>query len=318
MSRAPRIVFMGTPGFAAGVLQSLIERHYSIVGVVSVPDKPSGRGLQLHRAPVAEVALMQGIPLIQPPMLKDRAFIAQLEKWNADIFVVVAFRMLPQEVWKIPRLGTFNLHASLLPQYRGAAPINWAIIRGETTTGVTTFLIDHQIDTGSILFQESVSITAKETAGSLHDRLMVTGADLVCRTIDALTAGAVQPQPQSNSTPLYGAPKLNKEICRIQWGWEAPQICNLIRGLSPSPAAYGLLQNSMLEPVVIKIFQAEPVEERHTYPFGTLQSDGKNYLNIACKGGYVSLLELQAAGKKRMFVRDFLLGFRNHSSFIFV
>ena len=311
MTHWPRIVFMGTPGFALGVLQLLVQRGYPVAGVVSAPDKPSGRGLQLHSSEVAIYAREQGLPLLQPPSLKDPVFLAQLRKWSGDLFVVVAFRMLPEAVWKLPRLGTFNLHASLLPQYRGAAPINWALIRGETQTGVTTFLIDHQIDTGHILFQESLAITPDETAGSLHDRLMVLGAKVVCRTIDALASGAAHPIPQPLVTPLYQAPKLTKELCRICWDNPPQQICNLIRGLSPYPAAFSLLQASAQEAVPVKIFQAHPVIENHLYPFGAILSDHKNYLRVACRDGYVSLIQLQMAGKKRMPIREFLLGFRN-------
>ena len=311
MNPLPRIVFMGTPGFALGVLSTLVEKQYPIAGVVSAPDKPSGRGLQLHSPEVARYARAQRLPLAQPALLKDPHFIEQLQIWNADLFVIVAFRMIPEEVWRLPRLGTFNLHASLLPQYRGAAPINWALIRGEKTTGVTTFLIDHQIDTGNILFQEPLAIAPDECAGSLHDRLMALGADLVCRTIDALADGSVHPLPQPVLTPLYGAPKLNKEVCRIQWNQPPQQIYNLVRGLSPSPAAFALLQTSVPEPVPVKIFQARPVEERHNHPFGAIVSDHKSYLHVACPNGYLSLLDIQVAGKKRISIKEFLSGFRN-------
>ena len=310
-----RIVFMSTPDFVLGILKSLVERHYQIVGVVSAPDRPSGRGLQWHRSQVATFSQEHGLPLARPSLLKDPTFLEQLRAWNADLFVVVAFRMLPQEVWMLPRLGTFNLHASLLPQYRGAAPINWALIRGETQTGVTTFMIDHQIDTGNILFQEPLAIAPEDTAGSLHDRLMTLGADLVYRTIDALAAGVVKPVPQPRIAPLYDAPKLNKETCRICWECLPLQICNLIRGLSPYPAAFGLLQTSTFESIPVKIFQARPIEDSHQHPLGAIFSDRKSYLHVACRNGYVSLLELQTAGKKRMPVKDFLLGFRNNEAY---
>ena len=310
MNNPPRIVFMGTPPFARHVLQHLVQNQYLVAGVVSAPDKPSGRGLRLNTCEVAEYARAQRFPLAQPLSLKEPAFLSQLKEWNADLFVVVAFRMLPQEVWQLPRLCTFNLHASLLPQYRGAAPINWALIRGETLTGVTTFVIDHQIDTGHILLQESLPIIPDDTAGSLHDRLMTLGAHLVCRTIDALAAGAIHPKPQPSITPLHAAPKIDKETCRIRWDQQPHQICNLIRGLSPHPTAFGLLQPPASEPLPIKIFQAKPIEETHTHPCGTLLTDHKNYLHVACRNGYVSLLDLQAAGKKRLPVKEFLLGFR--------
>jgi len=315
MSNPLRIVFMGTPGFALGVLQTLVEKRYCIVGVVTAPDKPAGRGLQLQSSDVAQYARSQNIPLAQPLLLKDPAFPEQLKAWDADLFVVVAFRMLPEVVWTLPRLGTFNLHASLLPQYRGAAPINWALMRGETTTGVTTFLIDHQIDTGNILLQESLSIAPDENVGSLHDRLMVLGADLVCRTIDTFASGTVKPVPQPQTGNLVGAPKINKEMCRIEWDNEPMQICNLIRGLSPYPAAFGLLQTSAPEPTPLKIFHALPIENRHCHPLGTIVSDGKSYLHVACRNGHVSLLEVQIAGKKRMSIKDLLLGFRSSDAF---
>ena len=315
MNRFPRIVFMGTPGFALGVLQTLIQKQYPVVGVVSAPDKPAGRGLRLQSPEVAAYAQAQGLPVAQPLLLKDPAFLEQLRIWDADIFVVVAFRMLPDAVWKLPRLGAFNLHASLLPQYRGAAPINRAIIRGETQTGITTFLIDHQIDTGNILFQESTPVGPDETAGSLHDRLMTLGADLVCRTIDALAAGTAKPLPQPQITPLYGAPKLDKETCRISWDQSPLEIYNLIRGLSPYPTAFSLLQTADSEPTSVKIFQARPIENNHSHPLGTILSDCKSHLHVACRNGYISLLEVQAAGKKRMPIKDFLLGFRNSGAF---
>ena len=322
MNNPLRIVFMGTPTFALGVLQTLTERHYHIVGVVSAPDKPAGRGLQLHSSEVAQYARAQNIPLVQPVLPKEAPFIEQLKEWNADLFVVVAFRMLPQEVWSLPRLGTFNLHASLLPQYRGAAPINWALIRGETITGVTTFMIDHQIDTGHILFQEPLPIAPDECADSLHDRLMVSGADLVCRTIDALLSGTALPKPQPLVAPLYGAPKLSKETCRIQWHGQPAQICNQIRGLSPYPAAFAFLHTSdnalAQEPVAVKIFKATSIVKEHKSPLGTIVSDHKSYLHVACTGGYVSINELQMAGKRRMSINDFLLGFRNTSQYRFI
>ena len=389
MDNPLRIVFMGTPHFALGVLQTLVARHYPIVGVVSAPDKPAGRGLMLQSTPVSEYARTQNIPLAQPPLLKDPAFLSLLQSWNPDIMVVVAFRMLPQEVWTLPRSGTFNLHASLLPQYRGAAPINHALIRGETVTGVTTFLIDHQIDTGNILFQESLAIAPDDTAGTLHDRLMVLGAELVCRTLDALSSGAIHPLPQPQISPLFGAPKLNKEMCRIQWDSDPHTLSNLIRGLSPHPAAFALLQNnnavsstspssvppssvspssvsslssiplssispssvlpssvsplsvppsslspssvsplsvppSSISPVSppsvpfpVKIFSATPITAPHPHPPGSIVSDHKTYLHVACRGGWLSITDLQVAGKKRMSVKDFLAGFRNLSTLRF-
>ena len=334
MDKPLRIVFMGTPRFALGILQELVARHYRVVGVVSAPPKPSGRGLKLLHSEVAAYALEQKIPWAQPLLLKDPLFIDQLKAWNADLFVVVAFRMLPQEVWQLPRIGTFNLHASLLPQYRGAAPINWALIHGEQVTGVTTFLIDHQIDTGKILFQEPLAIMPDDTAGTLHDRLMSAGMQLVCRTIDAFSLGEVAPQPQPQIDPLFSAPKLNKAMCRISWTQTSTQICNLIRGLSPYPAAIGTMtggkkaeggrqkaegggQNAEQDAkrterwLNVKVFEAIPIVAEHNLPAGAIVSDQKSYLYVACKDGYVSLTHLQAEGKKRMEVKDFLLGFRN-------
>ncbi|MDR2585865.1 MAG: methionyl-tRNA formyltransferase [Prevotellaceae bacterium] len=314
MSKSAHIVFMGTPDFALGVLQLLIEKHYHVVGVVSTPDKPAGRGLEKQSSAVSLYARSQNISLAQPTSLKDPAFLAQLREWNADLYIVVAFRMIPKEVWSLPRLGTFNLHASLLPQYRGAAPINWALINGETVTGVTTFLIDHQIDTGHILFQESISVLPDDNAGTLHDRLMTLGANIVCRTIDALTSGNAHPVPQPSVTPLHPAPKLGKELCCINWDQEPRQICRLIRGLSPYPAAFCLLQTSTQELVPIKVYHAIPIEASHTHPFGTILCDNKSYLHVACRNGFISLLYLQVAGKKRMTIKEFLPGFRNHQA----
>lgn len=333
MDKALRIVFMGTPHFALGVLKTLVERAYRVVGVVSAPDKPAGRGLKMQSSPVSEYARIQNIPLLQPPLLKAPLFHSQLQRWNADLFVVVAFRMLPQEVWRLPRLGAFNLHASLLPQYRGAAPINWALMQGEAVTGITTFMIDHQIDTGNVLLQESVAIAPNDTVGTLHDRLMVLGADLVCRTIDALASGTVHPTPQPQVSPLHSAPKLNREICRIGWEGKPQTICNLIRGLSPYPAALGLLHegeehitqqvekeeySSEYKAIWVKVYGAIPIVSNHSHTPGAIVSDQKNYLHVACRGGWVSLTDLQLSGKKRMSIKEFLSGFRNVSNYRFI
>lgn len=308
---------MGTPGFAAHCLQSLIDRQYRLVGVVTVPDKPAGRGQQLHQSEVKKLALQHQLPVLQPEKLRDEAFLSQLRDWQADVFVVVAFRMLPEVVWRMPRCGAFNLHASLLPQYRGAAPINWAIINGEKETGATTFFLDEQIDTGSTIYSEKLSIGENENAGSLHDRLMVSGAGLIARTLDAIAAGAVQPQAQASGTDWKPAPKIHKETCRIHWDQPARQIHNLVRGLSPYPAAFGELTDEKGQSTPVKIFDTTPeIQEHHLAP-GTIVCDQKSYLKVACADGFIRINELQMAGKKRVPVKDFLLGFRHPEIYIF-
>ncbi|MDR3181273.1 MAG: methionyl-tRNA formyltransferase, partial [Prevotellaceae bacterium] len=248
---------MGTPAFAAGVLKPLTEKGYNIVGAVTVPDKPAGRGQQIQCPAVKQVAVEKGIPVLQPEKLRDEIFLQQLRQWNADVFVVVAFRMLPEAVWRMPKYSTFNLHASLLPQYRGAAPINWAIINGETETGVTTFFLDHEIDTGQLIFSERTTIGQGENAGQLHDRLMAMGAPLVCKTLDAIASGTIQTIPQPYTNNLHPAPKIYKETCRIDWNKNAHEIHNLVRGLSPYPAAFTEMKaknNNLL----LKIFSTTP------------------------------------------------------------
>lgn len=332
-----RIIFMGTPEFAVASLASLVESGKEVVAVVTGPDRPSGRGQKLTQSAVKTYALEQGIPVLQPERLKDPVFIEQLRDLKADLQVVVAFRMLPEIVWNMPPRGTVNLHASLLPQYRGAAPINHVLINGETETGVTTFLLQHEIDTGHILFAEKVSIAPDETAGELHDKLMETGATLLVKTVEALESGRVVPQPQSeivsgNGTGLKHAPKIFKEHCRIDWNKSTAEIHNLIRGLSPYPAAFTELNGK-----IIKIFRSEKEDpagganstgainsagatnatetinstEGAKLPApGTPVSDGKTFLKFATKDGYLSILQLQAEGKKRMDIRDFLRGFQ--------
>ena len=307
MDNPLRIVFMGTPGFAAGVLKLLTEKGYNIVGAVTVPDKPAGRGQQIQCSAVKQLAIEKGIPVLQPEKLRDEIFLQQLRRWNADIFVVVAFRMLPEVVWRMPEHGTFNLHASLLPQYRGAAPINWAIINGETETGVTTFFLDHEIDTGQLIFTEKTIIGQDENAGRLHDRLMAMGAPLVCKTLDAIASGTIQTTPQLHTNDLYHAPKIYKETCRINWNNGAREIHNLVRGLSPYPAAFteikGTNNNSLL-----KIFSTTPEIVSHNLQPGAIESDRKTYLKVACRDGYIYILDLQLSGKKRLPVKDFLAG----------
>lgn len=307
-----RIVYLGTPEFAVEPLRTLVEGGYNVVGAVTMPDKPAGRGNKIRYSPVKEYALQQGIPLLQPERLKDPAFIEQLKAWQADIQIVVAFRMLPEVVWDMPRLGTFNLHASLLPQYRGAAPINRAIMSGETETGVTTFFLTHEIDTGNIIAQEKTPISNSDDAGSLHDRLMLIGAELVRKTIDQVIDQTIKTIPQSeinaDNNSLKTAPKIFKEDCRIDWTRPARELHNFIRGLAPYPAAYTELLSSSGETISLKVFQSEAIEEKHAYPVGHLLTDNKSYLRIATPDGFIDIKSLQIAGKKRMPAADFLRG----------
>ena len=313
--RKPRIVYMGTPEFAVAPLDRLIQNGFKIVGAVTVADKPSGRGLSVNESAVKKYAIAHGIPVLQPLKLKDPAFLEQLKAWKADLFVVVAFRMLPEEVWAMPKLGTINLHAALLPQYRGAAPINWAVINGESMTGVTTFMIDKNIDTGGIILREEYRIGADETAGQVHDALMEKGAELVVDTVKGLVEGSVETRIQQSfiqgAEVLKPAPKLTRELCHIDWTDTTRHIYNLIRGLSPYPAAYTELTDGVSAPVQLKVYAAEKMEWSGPEVPGTLLTDGKNYLAVRTADGAVSLKSLQLAGKKRMDVGAFLLGFRD-------
>ena len=309
-----RIVYMGTPEFAVAPLDKLIQAGSEIAGVVTAVDKPSGRGLTLHESAVKQYAVAHGIPVLQPEKLRDPAFLEQLAALKANLFVVVAFRMLPKEVWQMPALGTFNLHASLLPQYRGAAPINWAIINGEKFTGVTTFLLDEQIDTGNILFQESCAIESYEDAGALHDKLMALGADLVLKTVDAIENRRTKPYEQTlgiNKT-LKPAPKLTRDNCHIDWSRSARTASLLIRGLSPYPAAWTTLVKEDGTQVGVKIYDSYVVRcaEDDPRPAGHITSDGKTFLEVRCGKDALRILNLQMAGKKRMDIGAFLLGFR--------
>ena len=308
-----RIVYMGTPEFAVAPLEKLIQNGYEIAAVVTAVDKPSGRGLTLSESAVKKYAVEKGIPVLQPEKLKDPAFLEQLAALKANLFVVVAFRMLPKEVWQMPALGTFNLHASLLPQYRGAAPINWAIIRGEKFTGVTTFLLDEQIDTGNILFQESCAIEEYEDAGALHDKLMGMGAELVLKTVDAIENRRTKPTEQTlgfNKT-LYPAPKLTRDNCHIDWKRSARTASLLIRGLSPYPAAWTTLVKEDGTNLGIKIFDSYVVPcDDESRPVGSITTDNKTWLEVRCGKDALRILNLQAAGKKRMDIADFLRGFR--------
>ena len=306
-----RIVFMGTPGFAEFTLRRLVEEDYNIIGVVTMPDKPMGRhGSVLQSSPVKQYAVGQGIPVLQPEKLKDQAFMEQLSALKADLQIVVAFRMLPEAVWSMPRLGTFNLHASLLPQYRGAAPVNWAIINGDKETGVTTFFLKHEIDTGDIIHQERIPILPDDNAGTMHDKLMHLGADLTVRTLQDILSGSIRPIPQ-DSIPAGGlrpAPKIFKETCRIDWTQPTARVHDFIRGLSPYPAAWTLLHNSDGTVVDFKIFATEPVEPSRLLPPGTITCIGRKELQVATADGALRLLEVQLSGKKRMPVCPFLCG----------
>ncbi|MCQ2182917.1 MAG: methionyl-tRNA formyltransferase [Bacteroidales bacterium] len=309
---------MGTPEFAVAPLDNLIRHKYKIVGVVTVADKPSGRGLQVNESAVKKYAVEHGIPVLQPLKLKDPDFLEALRAWKADLFVVVAFRMLPEEVWSMPKLGTFNLHAALLPQYRGAAPINWAVINGERMTGVTTFMIDHDIDTGGIILRQECRISPTDTAGDIHDKLMEIGSELVVTTVEGIIQHNVETRVQRSfiqgSEILKPAPKLTRELCHIDWNDTTENIYNLIRGLSPYPTAFTeILQQEGTNPLQLKIFSAEKSDLRGEP--GQILSDGKNYLAIATLDGAVSIKELQLSGKKRMDVKSFLLGFRNPDSY---
>jgi methionyl-tRNA formyltransferase len=301
-----KIVFFGTPDFAVASLDALLRANLKVVAVVTAPDKPSGRGLQLHSTPVKQYALAHNIRVLQPPKLKAPEFIEQLQQLNADLYIVVAFRMLPEIVWNMPAMGTVNVHGSLLPQYRGAAPINWAIINGATETGVTTFRLKHEIDTGNILLRKSIPILPEDNAGTVHDKLMQEGAALLVETVKALAKDAIKEIPQNTITePLVHAPKIYKEDMRIDWNQDAQSVLNHIRGLSPYPAAF-----STLEGKTIKIFGAKAIIENHESPIGTYQTDHKSYLRFAAKNAWIYILELQQEGKKRIDIEAFLRGFR--------
>lgn len=315
-----RIVFMGTPEFAVSSLEALVEAGFDVAAVVTAPDKPAGRGQKLNESAVKKYAVSKGLPALQPVKLKDPAFLKELKELKADLHVVVAFRMLPDVVLSIPPKGTINLHASLLPQYRGAAPINWTIINGETQTGVTTFFIRKEIDTGNILFSEIVAITEDETAGGLHDKLMKTGAQLLTQTVKAVESGQYEEIPQDtmiqaqinvpesnpdNYRDLKPAPKIFKEHCLIEWNHPVSIVHNKIRGLSPSPTAYTIFNDKIL-----RIFHAEKQEKEPGIQPGGFLSDGKTYLKFACQDGFICLHELQLEGKKRMGIEEFLRGVR--------
>ena len=300
-----KIVFMGTPDFAVASLDALVQANFDVVAVVTAPDKPAGRGQKLSESAVKKYAVEKGIAVLQPEKLKNPEFIEQLKSYQADLQVVVAFRMLPEVVWNMPPKGTINLHGSLLPQYRGAAPINHAIINGEKESGVTTFFLTHEIDTGNIILSESTPIADNETAGDLHDKLMHIGANLLVKTLKAIEAGEVSEQPQPQSGNLKHAPKIFKEDCKIDWNNPAQMIYNLIRGLSPYPTAFTFLNDKTL-----KIFKAEIEHKEPGIVAGGFLTDGKTFLKFAAKDGFIKLLDIQYEGKKRMPIEDFLRGIR--------
>jgi methionyl-tRNA formyltransferase len=301
-----RIIFMGTPDFAVASLAKLVENGENIVAVVTAPDKPSGRGLQLNESAVKKYAVSKNIPVLQPEKLKSPEFLTDLASYKADLQIVVAFRMLPEVVWNMPHLGTFNLHGSLLPQYRGAAPINWAIINGEKETGVTTFFLKHEIDTGSIIFQEKIPIEPEDNMGTMYEKLMALGADLVLKTVLAIKTGSYPQEPQDETVVLHHAPKIFKETCEINWKKSAFEIHNFIRGLAPYPAAWTVLGGK-----TTKIFKSLIIENEQIVleNFGDFYFD-KKQLIFKTGNGLLSILELQQEGKKRMGIEEFLRGFR--------
>lgn len=313
-----RIVFMGTPEFAVPSLRALAAGGYNVVAVVTTPDKPAGRGQKLHESEVKIAARELGLPILQPEKLKAPEFIETMTALRPDLGIVIAFRMLPEIIWAMPRYGTFNLHASLLPQYRGAAPINWAIINGETQTGVTTFLLNHEIDKGAILGQIKVPILPEDNVGTLYDKLMHTGTALVTGTVDRIAAGQTTPIPQDCiEMELHPAPKIFKENCRIDWSWPGKRIVDFIRGLSPYPAAWTPMYKEGRETGSAKIFTAHMAESQRGLCFGSVESDNRTYIRVACADGWIGIDEIQIAGKKRMKVRDLLLGLRDINDYTF-
>ncbi len=316
-----RIVFMGTPEFAVASMDALVNAGYNIVGVITAPDKAAGRGMKLQQSAVKKYAVEKGLHILQPEKLKNTQFLEELKSLQADLQIVVAFRMLPEVVWNMPPLGTINVHGSLLPQYRGAAPINWAIINGEKETGVTTFKLKHEIDTGDILLQEAIPIDENENAGELHDKMKEIGAKLLARTVEGIAKGNLKETPQSSvgnresSTgdslltthhlPLKHAPKIFTETCKIDWSKPVDEVHNLIRGLSPYPGAFTSLNDKML-----KIYRSEKEAIQPSIKAGEFETDKKSYLRFACADGFINVKELQLEGKKKMSVEEFLRGYR--------
>lgn len=313
-----RIVYLGTPDFAVMPLRRLVEEGYQVVAVVTSPDKPAGRGLKMQQSAVKEYALFAGLPVLQPEKLKDPDFVESFRALNADLGIVIAFRMLPEIIWAAPRLGTFNLHASLLPAYRGAAPINWAVINGERETGVTTFMLNHEIDKGDILGRTRVKIAPMDDAGSLHDKLMICGTDLVQQTVDRIARGEATPMPQIDEGEQKAAPKIFKETCRIDWNRPVSRIFDLIRGLSPYPGAWCELADPAQDAqplLTLKIYRATAETACHGQQPGTIRPDGKTGLSIAGADGWIHIEQLQLAGKKRMATEELLRGFKQITTY---
>ena len=313
MTTGLRIVFMGTPEFAVASLDALLNAGFNIVGVITAPDKLAGRGMQLQQSAIKKYVVEKGLNILQPEKLKAPEFLTELRTLKADLQIVVAFRMLPEVVWNMPIMGTINLHGSLLPQYRGAAPINWAIINGEKETGVTTFKLQHEIDTGNILLSEKISIGEDETAGELHDKMKNIGAALLAKTVKGLIVGNLKETNQSSvidylPTELKHAPKIFTETCKIDWFKPIDKVYNLIRGLSPYPTAFTYLDNKML-----KIFNAKKENTQPSIGLGNFETDKKTFLKFACDDGYISIIELQLEGKKKMLIGDFLRGYHFES-----
>ncbi|HTQ63315.1 MAG TPA: methionyl-tRNA formyltransferase [Puia sp.] len=307
-ARGTSIIFMGTPEFAVPSLEALLQAEYNIVAVVTAPDKPAGRGMKINESAIKKYSLEKGLKILQPEKLKNPDFVGQLKLLKADLQVVVAFRMLPEIVWSMPRLGTINLHGSLLPQYRGAAPINWAIINGEKETGVTTFKLQQEIDTGNILLQESFPIGENETAGEVHDRMKIIGAQLLVKTVKGLIDGSLKEKAQTtldNGTVLKHAPKIFTDTCRIDWNKSVDEIHNLIRGLSPFPGAFTYFEGKQM-----KIFRSKKEFSITSEAPGNFQTDKKNFLKVTANNGYIHIEEMQLEGKKKMMINDFLRGYR--------
>lgn len=310
---------MGTPEFAVPSLRALVAGGYNVVAVITTPDKPAGRGQKLHESDVKIAARELGLPILQPEKLKAPEFVEAMQALRPDLGVVIAFRMLPEVIWRMPKLGTFNLHAALLPQYRGAAPINWAIINGERETGLTTFLLNHEIDKGAIIDQLRMPIGEEDTVGTMYDKLMSAGVGLVLDTVDKIAAGTIAPIEQQfiDESTLRPAPKIFKEDCRIDWSWSGRRIVDFIRGLSPYPSAWSTLRRDGREPQSVKIFSAR-FEPKPTDALpGTIRSDRRDTISVACADGWVDLLDIQLAGKKRMTTHDLLLGFREIEEYAF-
>jgi methionyl-tRNA formyltransferase len=305
MNASPKIVFMGTPAFAVASLKALLDAKMNVVGVVTAPDKPAGRGMQLQQSAVKQFALEHQLPIAQPEKLKSPEFFAQIQAWQPDLQIVVAFRMLPESIWSFPPMGTLNVHGSLLPKYRGAAPINWAIINGEQETGVTTFRLQHAIDTGDILLQERIPISPDMTAGELHDIMMEVGAQTLVTTLNGLIANTIKSKPQQDALASFHAPKIFTKDCQIDWQQPVEQVHNLIRGLAPFPGAI-----TKVDGKIVKLFSTSVIYENTKEPVGSFVTDGKTYARFACSDGYIQLNDIQWEGKKRMPITDFLRGYK--------